>query len=189
MPLSPLKNPPASVVTSERPFIQPTRLVRRTSSSQPATCTSEMPVVQSTELINQFTASQGQPITVTSEMPVQQSTGPVSQRTSSQTSTSKKVLPTASVSGAAVQQDPDSDLEQQPYRTSHISHMEEEGEVSDQVTVKLEREPDKQLSEEQNRQFITGLANQRNLMVLLPELLDSPYLLDHWLPGLLHRKH
>ena len=102
MPLSPLKNPPARVVTSERPFIQPTCILRQTSSSQPATCTSEMPVVQPTELVNQFTASQGQPITVTSEMPVQQSTGPVSQRTSSQTSKSKKVLHTASVSGAAV---------------------------------------------------------------------------------------
>ena len=67
--------------------------------------------------------------------------------------------------------------------------MEEEGEVSDQMTVKLEQEPDKQLSEEQNRQFITGLANQQTLTVLLPELLDSSYLLDHWLPGLLHRKH
>ena len=136
MPVSPLKHP-AGVVSLDGPFIQPAGPASQTSSRQLANSTSEMPVLQSTGPVGQIitgqiqptngtsemlvlqstrpvtqcTASQVQPTTSTSEVPVLQCTGPVSQMISSQTNTGKKVLPTASVSGAAAQPNPNSNLE------------------------------------------------------------------------------
>ena len=123
IPVSPLKQPDG-VVTSERPFIQPTGSASQTSSSQPATSTSEMPVLQSTGL--------------------------VSHMISSQIPTGKQVLPTASFVGTAAQQDPNSDLEQHIYPHLSCHPMEEEGIVSDQEIGMPEQELDQQLSEEQN---------------------------------------
>ena len=120
MPISPLKQPPPSVVTSERPFVQLSSLASQSCASQTSTGTSEMPVSYSTRPVSQLTPSQSQHATGKSEMPRLQSTGPVSHITASHTPTGKNVLPSASV--AAAQQDPDS--EQQTDPTSPVGPME-----------------------------------------------------------------
>ena len=117
MPVSTLKQPPTSVVTLERPFIQP------------PTGTSEMPALQSTRSVSQVTATQNQPLLV-----------PVRCKCYSRPDKSASLLPvrllpvpegrsTTSVTAATAQQDPDSDFEQQANLTSLVYPMEEEGEV------------------------------------------------------------
>ena len=80
-----------------------------------------------------------------------QFTSPVSQIISSQTSTGKKFLPSASVTGAA-QQDPESDFEQQTNLTSPVHPLEEEGEFLTKRLVYCHRNLDQHPSEEQNYQ-------------------------------------
>ena len=88
-------------------------------------------MLQSIGQFRQFTASQSQPSTSSREMPVLQSIGLVSQIISNHNPTSKKVLSSTSVSGAA------SDFEQQ------MCPMEGEGGFPDQEAVILK--PDQQL--------------------------------------------
>ena len=94
----------------------------------------------------------------------------------SQTLTGKSVRPISSLVGAALSQDPDSDLEWHSYPSSPAQFMEEEGEVSDQDTAMPEQELDQQLSDEQNywetirgvRSFIGWHQVQPHLNVTMP---------------------
>ena len=95
-------------------------------------------------------ASQATKLQTTTGSTEVSATGPVDQNVHNQNLTGKKVLPTSSLSGAALSQNSYSDLEQHSYLSSPAHPMEEEGRVSDQDTTMPEQELDQQLSEEQN---------------------------------------